>query len=380
MPADMKEAAERSRRVPRVLHVVPSFGIGGAERIAVQLLCGFAQRGYEVAAVSLYDPIGTELEIVLQRRSIPVYFLCKRPGFDIRMYAALQRTVKEFAPDVIHTHQYVLPYVVPVARWNRVPRVIHTVHTMAEREVNRMGQWFHRAAFRLGVTPVAVASEIQRSLERVYGGKKFPLIRNGIEVGRFQVSEAASRQWRHKEGFAEDDILFVSVGRLAKEKNVRLLIESFLSGPALERRAHLVLVGDGQLRRELESFVAGTEFANRVHFLGSRMDIPAILAAADVFVLASDREGNPLAVMEAMAAGLPVICSAVGGIPELVDDGVQGILVAPGRREQLASAMSLLLESEETRRRMGHAAAVRARERFDVKQMVDAYESLYTRS
>jgi glycosyltransferase involved in cell wall biosynthesis len=113
-----------------------------------------------------------------------------------------------------------------------------------------------------------------------------------------------------------------------------------------------------------------------VHLLGLRSDVPEMLNAADVFVLSSDYEGNPLAVLEAMAAGLPVISTAVGGVPELVEGGC-GLLVPPGDAQALSKAMSCMLANAETRITMGKASAARALERFDLKVMTKAYEDLY---
>jgi glycosyltransferase involved in cell wall biosynthesis len=130
------------------------------------------------------------------------------------------------------------------------------------------------------------------------------------------------------------------------------------------------------LRSELERQISASGLQERVHLLGRRSDVPEILNAADVFVLSSDYEGNPLSVMEAMAAGKPMICTAVGGVPELVEDGC-GLLVPPLDAEALSEAMNLLLENPSARKSMGEKSARRAVERFDLRVMTEAYEDLY---
>src|SRR4029078_4484168 len=125
-------------------------------------------------------------------------------------------------------------------------------------------------------------------------------------------------------------------------------------------RAHLVLAGDGSLREAIKAYTIERNLSDRVHLIGNQHDSPGILAASDAFVLASNWEGNPLAVMEAMAAGLPVIATAVGGVPELVQSGDQGLLVPAGDRMGFAAAMKTLLDSAETRKNMGNAAHARA--------------------
>jgi glycosyltransferase involved in cell wall biosynthesis len=116
---------------------------------------------------------------------------------------------------------------------------------------------------------------------------------------------------------------------------------------------------------------------SRVHFLGLRTDIPDVLGASDVFVLSSAYEGNPLSVIEAMAAGLPVVSTSVGGVPELLENGKEGFIVQPGNAEQLSDAMMTLLKDGHLRGAMGAAAATRAKEKFDVSAMIRAYEELY---
>jgi glycosyltransferase involved in cell wall biosynthesis len=183
--------------------------------------------------------------------------------------------------------------------------------------------------------------------------------------------------WRSRQGFSAEDILFVCVARFAPQKNHGLLISAFAKGPALNPRAHLVLAGQGVLRAQLQVRVNELGLTNRVHFLGLRTDIPDVLGATDIFTRSSDYEGNPLSVIEAMAAGLPIVSTAVGGVPELLQNGKEGFIVQPGRAEQLSEAMMTLLNDAALRRHMGAAAAVRAKEKFDVSAMVRAYEDLY---
>jgi len=130
------------------------------------------------------------------------------------------------------------------------------------------------------------------------------------------------------------------------------------------------------LKSKLESQISALGLQGRVHLLGQRSDIPELLNAADVFVLSSDYEGNPLSVMEAMAAGKPMICTAVGGVPELVEDGC-GLLVPPQDAQALSKAMIHLLENPSAMKAMGEKSARRAVERFDLRAMTEAYEDLY---
>jgi glycosyltransferase involved in cell wall biosynthesis len=370
-------------RLIRVLHIVGDFLVGGAERVATNLLQTTDPEQFDVRAISLRGPFGTKLEKILAQDGIPVWYMGKERGFDPLMLAQVARTMEHFRPQVVHTHLFALRYALPYMLCRRVPAMVHTVHNLADREIEWYARWVHRLAFRRGVLPVAIASEVADSIRRVYGIDDFPLIPNGIPVDTFRRPSVDRERWRKKEGFAPTDVLFVSVAVLRPQKNPTLLLEAFHRGPASDPRAHLLFVGAGPLvagagplKSKLESQLSALGLQGRVHLLGQRSDVPELLNAADVFVLSSDYEGNPLSVMEAMAAGKPMICTAVGGVPELVEDGC-GLLVPPRDAQALSKAMSRLLENPSARKSMGEKSARRAVERFDLRSMTEAYEDLY---
>lgn len=375
------------KRKWRILHVLPNFGPGGAERMATHLLLHLDRDHFQAAAVSLFDRQGTDLEAMLEQAGVPVWYLGKHRGFDPRMFGRLQAVLREFRPDLVHTHLYVLRYLLPSVLFRRARAWVHTVHNLAEKEVDLVGKVVHWLAFRLGVVPVTIAREVAQSLERMYGLRNLPLIPNGIPIANYALGEEARRAWREKAGFRDDEVLLVSVARLSPQKDPFTLIQAFSlvisrqkeSPSGKSPKLRLLLVGDGPLRPELEERIRALGLEGRVHLLGIRTDVPEILAGADVFVLSSRWEGNPLSVMEAMAAGKAIIATAVGGVPELVQDEVSGILVPPGDEEGLAWAITRLVEDMGLRLRLGQEASNRAREQFDVRIMVRQYEALYNR-
>jgi glycosyltransferase involved in cell wall biosynthesis len=365
--------------VIRVLHVVPRLAvrIGGAEMMVSHVMRYSDRERFEVAAISLYDPLDSQPEETLASSGFPLWYLGKKKGFDRRMYARVDRVLRTFRPHVVHSHLGVLRYALPSMLFRRIPAMLHTVHNLAEQEVDWLGRWVQRAAFKRGVVPVAIAQEVADSIRSLYGINGFPLIPYGIPTETYRQPRADSEAWRKKEDFAPEAVLFVCVARLAPQKNHVLLLQAFAQGPASNPRARLVLVGGGKLGPELEKEADALGLGDRVRFLGTRSDIPEILGAADVFVLSSDYEGSPLSIMEAMAAGKPVISTAVGGVPELVEDGRSGLLVPRGSPKALAEAMSLLVENHEAREAMGKASLELATERFDARVMTRAYEELY---
>ncbi len=365
-----------SSRTPRILHVLPTLGLAGAENVAAYLMLGLASR-FEMGAVSLYARKNNCIEQSLREAGIPLWHLDKHTGFDPRMFFAVSRVLSVFRPDIVHTHLYAMHYTLPAVFRHRTPVWVHTVHNLAEREAGRIGRTVERFTFRNSVVPVAVGRQVALSLEHLYGLRSVPTIRNGIPVDLYRSDPAVRARWREAEGFKDEALVVTCVGRLETQKNPLLLLRAFAAARVL--RSHLVFVGDGFLRERLLQESRALDVEDRLHLLGQRSDIRECLAGSDVFALSSDWEGTPLCVMEAMAAGLPVVATAVGGVPELVEDGAQGILVPRGDSQALSDAIARLLNSGSLRASMGNAARKRANAEFNQARMVEDYAGLYAR-
>jgi len=345
----------------RILEVTATLKPAGAENIVVSLASALDPNRFEVGVVSLYNAFPNGLEPLLEGRHIPVWHLGKRRGPDPRMYARMGHVVREFGPDIIHSHCYVARYTLHL----QAHAMVHTVHNMAREEVGCVGRLLHRFAFQGGMVPVAVGAAVADSVQKMYGIPPLS-IPNGIDTCRFWQPESRA-SWRRNNGFSDEDLLIVSVGRLERQKNPGLLASAIESIPNVE----LLLVGQGDLRTSLEG-------RDRLHLLGVRDDIPEILAAADIFALASDWEGLPLAMIEAMAAGLPVVATSVGCVPEVIQHGRSGLLIPPGDKVALIAALRDLATNDSLRREMGTAARERSLA-FSVDAMVAAYEELFSR-
>lgn len=354
----------------RVLQVIPSLGVGGAEVIVALLARELTALDHEVHVASLADPLDTWIERDLRDRGVSVHHLGKRPGLDLRAIPRLRRVLRSVRPDVIHTHLHVLKYVLPAGAPRR--RVVHTLHNLAEHEATGVDQRLQRLAFRAGVTPVAIGQAVADSAADVYGRRPAAVIANGIPVPAQRSPKGTRQDVRAELGVSEHTPLFVVVGRLNPQKNHALLLNAMSQVPD----AALWIVGDGELRAELEQ--QAQALGDRVRFLGVRRDVPRLLAAADAFVLPSDWEGNPLVVMEAMAAGLAVAATDVGCVSELVD-ATTGHVVAAGDLEGLAAALRQLADDPDRTRALGRAGARVADERFDAPVMAAAYAQLYRR-
>jgi glycosyltransferase involved in cell wall biosynthesis len=370
--------AGRAKRVSiRVLEVLATLKRAGAERMAVSLAQRLDPTRFETAVVSLFDAFPGGFEPELKASGIPVSHLGKRPGLDLRMIPRLRRHLRQFRPDIIHTHSYVLRYSLPASLGLPRRAMVHTVHNLAARESDFTGRLIHRLAFGRSVATVAVGEVVARSYRELYGAEPSAVIRNGIDTAAFQ-QPVARRHWRAMHGFSDSDFLIVSAGRLDPQKNPLGLIGAFARAFAGQPDAHLLLAGDGSMRADCEKRLVELGLGGRVHLLGTQTEIMETLASCDLFALASDWEGTPLAVIEAMAAGLPVVATAAGGVPELVAGGLTGLLAPVGDMDSLASALERLAGDAGLRQIMGQSARLRSAE-YGVGPMVSAYASLFER-
>lgn len=354
----------------RLLEVVPSLRRAGAEHVAAALAGALPRGRFTCAVVSLYDASPDGLERELEQAGVPVHHLGKRRGPDPRMWARLRRVIQGFAPTVIHTHSYVLRYVLPVAG---TARLVHTLHNLAGRDPDRLTAILNGLAFQRGAVPVAVSEAVARAFVELYGMTRPEVIPNGIDLARFDLPDAR-RRWRAAHGFGEDDFLVVSAARLEPQKDPETLIRAFarLDG------GYLLIAGGGSLSRAAQECARRCGVERRVRFLGVRRDVPEMLAASDLFALASRWEGSPVSVIEAMAAGLPVVATAVGGVPELVRHGECGLLAPPASDVELGEALRRLASDAGLRREFGAAARSRAAA-YGAGAMAERYARLFER-
>lgn len=346
--------------------------------MVVNLMTHLDRQRFDVGAISLGDSEGGVLEQRLVKEGFPVWCLGKRRGFDPRILLRIHKVVQQFRPHLVHSHlsaHYVFPALI---RQRRLAHVT-TVHLPGGIRHSQVVLPITRMAFRKGVIPVAVSNEVAAWVTRTCGVRDCLMIPNGIPIRDYQALSTSRCVWRKKQGFEEGDVLFVCVARLQRQKNHAMLLEAFARAFTSEPHAHLMLVGDGACKEHLQQRVHELRVADSIRFLGERSDVSEILRAADVFVLASQNEGNPLALMEAMAAGLPVVATAVGGVPELIADQRSGLLVKAGDADGLAAAMVRMLQNAEMRRTMGACAAQQALQAFSASRMAQAYMELYER-
>lgn len=362
-----------------IAHVLSSYGMGGQERVALDLAIAQSALGHRVIAISLAPPPEGPLAADFRANGIvPETIAKKAQGFDATLALRLAVELRRSKIDIVHTHNpQPLIYGALAARLAGA-RAVHTKHGANPDGGRRLVM--RRAVARLCDAFVAVSretAEIARR-NREVAERKLTTIPNGIQLSRFNPDPEARAAVRSELGIDADAWVVGTVGRLMPEKDQALLIRA--SAATLGPNRRVVLVGAGGEEAKLRAQAAELgERGKYVHFTGARRDVPRVLAAFDVFALTSLTEGLPLVIPEAMATSLPVVSTAVGGIPGVLDEGVTGLLVPRGDTEKLAEALERLASDRSTARAMGAKAREVALQRYEAKRMAAAYVDLYER-
>jgi glycosyltransferase involved in cell wall biosynthesis len=366
----------------KLLLLVTQSDRGGAPRVVYELATHLS-RAYEISVACA--PGGALIPMLARAgvRVIAVPDLCRlpHPWRDLRALWHLLRVMKEERFDIVHAHSTKAGLLGRLAaRVAGVPVIVFTAHGWAFADGR---PWWQRVVLALGeriggrlATRIVCVSQHDRELAvrwRVASPARLVVIRNGLTLERRTAGSAGTLP---RTPAVRPGPVICFVGRLAAPKDPLTLLEAFRE----ISRGTLMIVGDGPLRGAVDDFVGRHALGRRVILTGARSDVPALLASADIFVLSSRWEGLPLAIIEAMMAGLPVVATRVGGVPELVVDGTTGLLVPPSNAAALAAALRRLLGDGELARRMGAAGRRKALQEFSLDRMLretsDLYESL----
>jgi glycosyltransferase involved in cell wall biosynthesis len=362
---------------PLIAHGLFSYQIGGSERIGADLAIECKNRGYNVICFAFYDtdgPIRAELESA----GIPCvdlnYTTRKRPWRLLTYQLEFIRflTARRVDSLIVHhtTGLLLCGLASTLARVRRVVLVEHGTHDLRERELyRRRAKQFSRFAHVITGVDGTIVDFFRDEIG--VPAAKLRCIPNGVRV---RAPDAATRnEMRRALGLEESDFVFLFVGRLQPVKDVPTLLAATAVVPAeLRRSARVLIAGDGPELERLRAQASAAELDGTVRFLGARRDVPRLLMAADAFILTSVTEGQPMALIEAMAAGVPCIATAVGGIPALLGGGA-GLLAAPGVTREIAAAMSRMMTSRELRSSCIDAARARILERHSLDSVVDRY-------
>lgn len=349
-----------------VLLVVPTLRQGGGQKFVLDLANGLDKEQFRVRVLVYFHQRHKAFADFAEEHNIETVYLNKKKGLDLFFFRQVRKAVREFQPDIIHTHINTMLYLLPFYRKRHIK--LHTVHTLAQKEHYGLQKLVNYIAFHwLGVVPVGISDTVADTIAHVHHLKRedVPVVYNGVDCKRYDIPKVAT-----------DTFNFVTVGTIYAVKNYSFLVDCFAELHKKHPETRLTIVGNGSLRGQLEQQIADLGLSGAVTITGTVGNVEDYLAASDVYVASSLFEGLPLSILEAMAAGLPVISTNVGGVPDVVKDGENGILVASGEKEAYVAALTELTENTALRTQYATRSKELSRN-YDEELTIYGYESLY---
>ncbi len=368
---------------PLVAHILYRLDIGGLENGLVNLINAIPVERYRHAVISLTEH--TDFRFRIRRQDVEYYALHKRPGKDFGAYLQLWRLLRRLRPQIVHTRNLpALDCLLPAA----LAGVRCRIHGEHGRDIididgsNWKYNMLRRAIRPLVHRYIPLSRDLENWLQRRIGvtPEKISRIYNGVDTRLFQP--ASAREPLPDTNFAPPGTMVIgTVGRMQTVKDQLTLVRAFLhllkTTPGAREKLRLVLIGDGPLRAQAAAMLAAEDAGALAWLAGSRDDVPRLLRGLDVFVLPSLAEGISNTILEAMACGLPVVATRVGGNPELVIEGETGMLVPAADPAALAGALGNYLRDPSLARRHGRAGRERVEREFSLHAMVQRYLAVY---
>lgn len=357
-----------------IAHVIPTLRTGGLEGVVVRLTdCLRTEFEHAVITPSGDGPLRHRFPA-----GVRVIAMAEQHRPDWANALRMARLFRALRPDIVHSRNWSCVDAIVGARLAQVPVVIHGEHGRDASDPkgrNRPRRWTRRLLAPLVAQFVTVSQDLAGWLVKDVGvpARKVVVIPNGVDAGRFVVDRVAARRALD---LPADGVTIGTVGRLDPVKDQAGLVQAFAQLGSHPKHV-LVIAGDGPSRSAIEGVIRDLELAGRVRLLGERTDVPQVLGAFDIFAQSSLAEGMSNTILEAMAAGLPVVATDVGGNAELVLDGITGRLVRDRTPRALAAALKSYSDDRVLAARHGGAGRDRVRAEFTLEGMAQAYADLY---
>lgn len=367
-----------------VLQVIDQLGTGGAETLQYTMAAAIDRERFDwhVCALRPSSQESAPLAGDLRALGVPVTVFRQRNAYDVATLLKLARYIRSHRIDLIHTHLAGADVAGRITGFITRRPVVSTIHMLKGDfpEAPRRRQWLVQWTARLMCARlVVVARNLRDEVAEWFGVplRKVVVIPNGVDTGKFRKSPGFNRESMRRALTGGDYPIITNVGRLFPQKAQHHLIEAATAILETLPTARFVLAGDGPLRAGLEALAQARGLGDHVLFLGFRDDVSDILAASDLFVLTSEQEGLPLAVLEALSLGCPVVSTAVGGVPEVVREGITGRLIPPGDTKALTEAILAAFADKEESRRMAANGQRLVKEEYNMHAWARKWEKLY---
>lgn len=358
----------------RVTHVVLRLDVGGLERVVIDLLREAPHMRHRASVLCIERPGALAGEA--EATGAQVISVEKGAGLKLRTFADVAEALARLSPHIIHTHQLGALFYSGIPAMQREIPVLHTEHgkQAGTWRTAWISRWSGLFASRFCCVSRDIADEATR--RHIVSRDKVRIISNGIDTDRFQ-QPGDEPDIRQRLGIAPGAPVIGTVGRLSEIKRQDLLIRAFADIKRRRCDAHLVLVGEGPERDALTAVSRELGVGDSVHLVGQQCEREHYLRIMNIFALSSRSEGMPLAILEAWAAGVPVVASRVGGIPELVEHENNGLLFNSGDAADLANCIEALLEDPDRARRLADSGRARVLSSYRLTHMAQAYHNQY---
>lgn len=365
----------------RVTHIIKTNGIAGAEAHLLILLPALRQRGIDVRVIFIAPGAGRGEDFVaaLEKLDIPVERVPIRRHGSPALIGSLSRVLRRQRPDIAHVHLYHAEWWgIPAARLAGVRCVVNSRHNEDPRRARFPLGLVYRALWPLLDAGICISQAVSRTV-RAEGApsRKLHVIYYGLPPAAPRDRLQARQHLLDLTGFPPDALLFGTVSRLIAVKGLDDAIRAFAILHNHVPQARLIIAGEGPHRAALQAAASASGLSAHIAFIGWQQDALGIMAGLDVMLSPSHREGFGMSVVEAMSQSVPLIAAQAGALPEIVVDGLTGLLVPPASPDQLADAMRALAADPARRAAMGEAGQRRVRETFAASTMVDATLTLY---
>ena len=361
-----------------IMFIAPCFGYGGLEQVILSLVKKIDRKKFNPSFCTLLDP-DPEMFGQLKEHDLECYVLDKGRGINASIPFKLARILVREEIDLVNAHDIgATLYAAPAALLARVRTLVHTDHSQILTKRRYMP--LYRLIFKSSVThSITVSRDLERYLLANFGLKqdRVTTIPNAIDVARFSAIRDISYLYDEL-GILDHEVVIGSIGRLTKQKGMGFLLRAFKKVSSRHPHARLVIVGDGDLRSNLGFLARRLGILDKVVFTGIRRDVPELLQLFDVFVLPSLWEGQPITIMEALAAGRPIIAADVGGNAEILDGGAYGYIVPPGDPDALAESIIMFLADRPYAEQLARKGKIHAEEHLSNEVMVGRYEEVFS--
>ncbi len=356
----------------KTLIVLPHMRTGGGQKLALDIALGLNKRDdFDVSVLCIGEKEDNIFGITAEENNLNVHYLGKKEGFSIKCCFDVFKFIVKYKPDIVNTHLRAITYVLMAAFIIRKPRYYHTVHNIAEKEAEEGMATIERIAYKYtGFMPVAISDYCKSTIVDYYGisDNKIPVIYNGIDSKRYSYNIPYEKR--------DDQVVrIISTGRMQPVKRHILMVQAFSMLHKKYPNTELVFLGDGELREDVEKEIRINDLEDVVKLYGVVEDVQNELNKAHIYLMASEYEGLPLSVLEAMSCGLPIVATKAGGTVDIVDDS-NGFLCDIDDKNQIYLALEALTKDAELRKRMSNGSVL-ASSKYDISKCVDEYSVLF---